>query len=183
MKNEPSHFEIFLMRLAFFLNGRSVYQTFADRLPLSGKEQVLDFRCGMGRVAYYVVQKLPYGQLTCLDPSERWLNACRKTLRNYKNINYVQGEFPDYSNECFDVVYCHFVLHDISDRELEKAIPALAMVLKSGGLFFFREPLCEMKKINLIKGLAEMNRLILKDSRITDIPLMGNSLENLYMKQ
>src|SRR5690606_36661208 len=92
MKNEPALLEIFLTKLAFIFYGKSVYQAFADRLPLNGRERVLDFGCGMGTVAYYVAKKLPHGHLTCLDISERWLNACRKTLRSYDNIVYRQCE-------------------------------------------------------------------------------------------
>ncbi|NLG88679.1 MAG: class I SAM-dependent methyltransferase [Clostridiaceae bacterium] len=120
MKYEPTRLEIILTRLTFLLCGKSVYQAFADRLPLDGGEQVLDFGCGMGTVAYYVAQKLPHGHLTCLDISERWLYACRKTLRGYRNISFLSGESPLLTNESFDVAYCHFVLHDISESELAR---------------------------------------------------------------
>ncbi|NLU51757.1 MAG: class I SAM-dependent methyltransferase [Clostridiaceae bacterium] len=183
MEYEPSGLEIFLTHLAFKFCGKSVYNSFADRLPLKGRERVLDFGCGMGTVAYYTVQKLPYGHLTCLDISRRWLNSCRKTLRGYKNINYLLCEFPELEDESFDVIYCHFVLHDISESDLEKVIPALIKALKAKGIFAFREPLNETCKLNAIKHLLEKNRLFLKNSRITDIPIMGNALESLYIKE
>ncbi len=183
MKHEPTPLEIFLTKLAFLLYGKSVYKAFSDRLPLNGDEQVLDFGCGMGTVAFYVAKKIPRGHLTCLDISRRWLKTCRKTLRGYKNISFLSGESQPPTKDSFDVAYCHFVLHDIPERELEKVIPALAGALKSGGALVFREPFKETKKIALIKSLAEQNRLIPKDSRITDVPLMGNSLECIYIKQ
>lgn len=180
---EPTLSEIFLTRLAFFFFGKSVYRAFADRLPLDGGERALDFGCGMGTVAYYVAQKLPRGHLTCLDISERWLNVCRKTLRSYGNITFCRSESPALANESFDAAYCHFVLHDIAESELKEVIPALAKSLKPGGVFVFREPLNETEKISLIKRLIEQNRLFLKDSRITDIPLMGNALESVYIRR
>jgi len=183
MKYEPTCIEIFLTRLAFLLCGKSVYKAFADRLPLDGGERVLDFGCGMGTVAYYAAKKLPYGHLTCLDVSKRWLKACRKMLRNFGNIDFLLWESPVLAKESFDVAYCHFVLHDISGSDLESVIPALAGSLKSGGILVFREPLGETEKISIIKRLVEQNRLFLKDSRITDIPMMGNALESVYMKQ
>jgi ubiquinone/menaquinone biosynthesis C-methylase UbiE len=183
MKCEPTRLEIFLTKLAFLFYGKSVYQEFADRLPLNGGERVLDFGCGMGTVAYYVAKKLPHGHLTCLDISERWLNACRKTLRSYGNIIFLHCESPLLAKESFDVVYCHFVLHDIPESELERVIPALAGSLKPGGMLVFREPLNETGKISAIKRLIEQNRLFHKDSRITDIPIMGNALESVYIKQ
>ncbi|HHY82730.1 MAG TPA: class I SAM-dependent methyltransferase [Clostridiales bacterium] len=183
MKHEPTDAEIYLTKLAFFLCRKSVYKAFADRLPLEGGEHVLDFGCGMGTVAYYTAKKLPCGHLTCLDISLRWLNVCRKTLRRYSNINYLLWESPVLEKECFDVVYCHFALHDIPDRDLEVVIPVLAESLRPGGVLAFREPLNETGKLSLVKRLVEQSKLFLKDSRITDIPLMGNVLESLYIKQ
>ncbi len=183
MKYGPTHLEIFLTRLAFFFCGRSVYKAFANCLPLNGGEQVLDFGSGMGTVAYYAAKRLPRGHLTCLDISERWLDACRRTLRGYKNISYLLCRSPELDKDSFDVVYCHFVLHDIPDDELERVIPALAGALRPGGVLAFREPLNDTDKISLIKCLAEQNRLTARDSRITDIPMMGNALECLYIKK
>jgi ubiquinone/menaquinone biosynthesis C-methylase UbiE len=183
MNHEPSQLEIYLTKLAFLVCGKSVYKTFADRLPLGGGEQVLDFGCGMGTVAYYVAKKLPRGHLTCLDISERWLNACRKTLRKFKNITFMHSDASALGKESFDTVYCHFVLHDIPDSELEGVIPALAKSLKPDGALVFREPLLEAKKLNIIKRLLQQNGLTPKDSRVVDIPLMGNALESIYIKK
>ncbi len=183
MNFEPTRLEILLTRLAFFFCGKSVYQTFADRLPLEGKERVLDFGSGMGTVAYYVAKRLPDGHLTCLDISKRWLSVCRKTLCKFVNINYLKWESEELSKETFNIVYCHFVLHDISERDLERVVPALAGCLKPGGALVFREPLNEKEKIKVIKSLLEKNKLFPVDSRITDIPIMGNALESIYIKR
>jgi ubiquinone/menaquinone biosynthesis C-methylase UbiE len=183
MKHEPARLEIFLTKLAFFFCGKTVYRSFADRLPLSGNEQVLDFGCGMGTVAYYAAKKLPNGQLTCLDISERWLNACRKTLRSCGNVAFLLWKTPVLEKESFDVVYCHFVLHDIPENELERVICALAGSVKPGGSFVIREPLNEAEKISAVKRLTGQNGLRSVDSRITDIPLAGNAIESVYIKQ
>ena len=183
MKYEPTRLEIFLTRLAFFLCGKTIYQAFANNLPLEDGEWVLDFGCGMGTVAYYAAKKLPNGHLTCLDISERWLKVCRKTLHSYGNVTFFLGEAQLLSNESFDVVYCHYVLHDISDSELEKVIPVLVKSLKPGGALVLREPLKDTKKISVIKRQIAQNRLFHKNSRITDIPVVGNALESVYIKQ
>jgi ubiquinone/menaquinone biosynthesis C-methylase UbiE len=184
MKREPALSEMLLTRLAFLFCG-NVYKEFADRLPLEGSERVLDFGCGMGTVAYYAAKKLPRGHLTCLDISARWLKACRKTLHRYGNVSFLQSDpkAPALPKDSFDVAYCHFVLHDISESELEGVVPSLAKSLKSGGAFVFREPLDEMEKLNVIKRLTEPSGLSLKESRVTDIPLMGNALESVYIKK
>ena len=173
---------MFLTKLAFTFYGKSVYKVFADRLPLHGSEQVLDFGCGMGTVAYYVAQRLTSGHLTCLDVSERWLSACRRTLRGYRNLSFLHSEAPELPQDSFDVVCCHFVLHDIAESELKTVLPSLVKSLKPSGALVFREPLNEAEQLSAIKHLIEQSGLSLKDSRITDVPLMGNALESVYIK-
>lgn len=174
-----------MTRLAFFLYGNRVYKEFADRLPLDGSEQVLDFGCGMGTVAHTVAKRLPRGHLTCMDVSTRWLRACHRTLRPYKNVSFLRSNAASLTltEDSFDVVYCHFVLHDITQEELERGIPVLTTSLKSGGVLVIREPLDEREKWSLIKRLARQHGLLLKNSRITDVPLLGNALESTYIKQ
>ena len=182
MIHEPARLEIFLTKLAFFFYGKSVYKAFADRLPLVGNERVLDFGCGMGTVAYYTARRLTDGHLTCIDISERWLKICRKTLRGYKNVTFLHAGAPAQPENSFDMVYCHFVLHDIADSELEAVVTALVKSLKSGGILIFREPLNEAEKLNIIKGLISQSQLILKSSQITEVPLIGNHLKSIYIK-
>lgn len=182
-KVEPSVLELMLTKLAFLLYGKHVYKDFADRLPFMGNEYVLDFGCGMGTVAYYAAKRLPHGQLVCADISHRWLKSCSKTLRRYSNIIFQKLNANSLNLSIgFDVVYCHFVLHDILMNELVLVIPLLADCLKSGGKLVFREPLNGAEKLSIIKRLLEQNGLSLNDSRITDIPYMGNALESTYIK-
>ena len=183
MNNEPAYLETFLTKLAFRFYGKPVYKTFADCIPIKGGEQVLDFGCGMGTVAYYVAKRLLHGHLTCLDISGCWLNACRNTLKDFNNTTYMHAAFPMLPENRYDVVYCHFVLHDLSQINLETVMPALVKSIKPGGVFIFREPLKEAEKLRIVKSLAEKSGLHLKDSRITDIPLMGNALESIYEKE
>lgn len=180
---EPSALERASTKLAFLLFGKSVYKDFAARLPLAGDEYVLDFGCGMGTVAYYVAKRLPRGKLVCADISQRWLSSCKKTLRRYDNIalEILNADSILLPNG-FDVVYCHFVLHDILKHELAHTISMLVDSLKPGGKLVFREPLDETEILGIIKRLVEQKGLSLIDSRVTDVPYMGNALESTYIK-
>jgi ubiquinone/menaquinone biosynthesis C-methylase UbiE len=182
MRYEPTGLEMLLTRLAFHIYGKSVYKAFADCLPLNGNEKVLDFWCGIGSVAYYTAQRLTDGHLVCVDISERCIENCRKTLRNFENITFLHAQSLFLPESGFDVIYCHFVLHDISETDLEKVIPELAKALKSEGYLVFREPLNQIKKLGLIKQLITDNNLSHKESRIIDIPSMGSTLESIYIK-
>lgn len=184
MQLEPSFLEILLARLAFCFFGKTVYQAYAHRLPLREDARVLDFGSGLGAVAYYTAPHLPHGQLICTDISARWLAACRRTLRGSPGVTLHRGNIyalplPPGS---FDLVYCHFVLHDIPREELERVIPALAGLLKAGGRLAFREPLMG-EPLRLIQTLLEENGLTQQESRVTDVPLMGNTLESIYRKE
>lgn len=182
MHCEPTSLEVLLTKAAFRFYGKTVYKAFADRLQVRGGESVLDFGCGMGTVAYYVAKALAHGQLFCVDISDKWISACRRNLRKFSNVRigkYVPGTLEP---ETFDLVYCHFVLHDISKGELMVIVPELTRSLKTGGVLVLREPFGETEKICFIKRLFEQNSLLLKDSRITDVPMMGNALESVYIK-
>ncbi|KPU42868.1 putative methyltransferase YcgJ [Oxobacter pfennigii] len=181
---EPHLCEIFMTWLVFRVFGRSVYRDFAGSLPLTGKETVLDFGCGMGTVAYFVAERLPEVKLTCVDISERWLVACKRTLKNYQNVSFLRGDIAllPLTDLSFDIIYSHFVLHDIEDSELKRVVPVLARLMKEKGKFIFREPMKDMEKIRFIQSLMEGSNLCRESSRITDIPAMGNALENVYKK-
>ena len=182
MKYEPARFEIFLTKLAFILYAKSVYRAFADCLPIVGNELVLDFGCGMGTVAYYTAKRLKDGHLTCLEISGRWLNTCRKTLRGYENVTFLHAEATALPEERFDVVYCHFVLHDIPEIDLQTVLPALVKALRPGGSLVFREPLRDTEKLSLIRRLITHSGLHHKESRVIHIPVTGSTLESIYIK-
>ena len=185
MYGKPCYWELFVTWLIFRLLGKRIYREYVNRLPLHGDEAVLDFGCGMGTVAYYAAKRLPRGHLTCADISARWLSACRRTLRRCGNVSFRQGDIDALAlpKESFDFIYCHFVLHDIPDSALDRVLPVLAESLKPKGLLAFRDPLGEATKRNSIQRLMEQNGLSRKDSRITDVPLLGNTLESIYSKQ
>ena len=103
-------------------------------------------------------------------------------MRGYKNVAFLHAEAPLLPEDSFDVIYCHFVLHDISKSDLATVIPALVKALKSGGYLIFREPLNETEKLGLIKRLITHNQLFHNESRIIDIPIMGSALESVYNK-
>ena len=184
MIHEPSWCERLLTRLAFHTVGKRVYKGFADALPVSGGDSVLDFGCGMGTVAAHIAPRLPNGRLTCVDISRQWMADCRKTLRKHANVSFLRGEIDRLalSPASYDLVYCHFVLHDLTEAALQRSLPALSALLKPGGTLVFREPLEDGEAIRRVQVLAEQCGLRRLRSSITDVPLMGTVLENTYEK-
>ena len=185
MRYEPSRCEIWITRLALLTPARRIYRDFADTLLLKGHENVMDFGSGLGTVARFAAKRLGSGQLWCVDISQKWLVACRRALRAFKNVSYHKGDVYNLGLPLcsFDVIYSHFVLHDISDEELQKAVPALAALLKAGGRLIFREPIEDSSKIRLIQTLLVQSGLKQSSSRIIRIALMGSTIESVYTKQ
>ena len=90
----------------------------------------------MGTVAYYTLKRLESGSSPALTfPSA--LKACRKTLRDFPDVSFINDRAA-LENDCFDIIYCHFVLHDIQESELEEAIPDLVRALNAAGACFQR---------------------------------------------
>lgn len=182
MKYEPLRCEIWITWLAFHTPVRRIYRDFADALLLKGHENVMDFGSGLGTVARFAAKKLRSGHLCCVDISQRWLAACRRTLKSCNNVSYLQGEVYRFGlpPRSFDVIYCHFVLHDIPDARLQKAVPALAALLKEGGRLIFREPIENASKVRFIQTLLLQCGLKPQSGRIIRIALMGSTLESVY---
>lgn len=181
---EPSCLERLLTKLVFYSPLNRIYREFAQSLPLQGHESVLDYGSGMGTVAYYTIPRLPQGHLTCMDISKKWLHDAKRLLKTTSSITFVHGEVQQLAitPESFDVIYCHFVLHDIPVQELESVVQCLLRCLKKGGYLVIKEPLADSFAIQAIQSFIEANNMMKCEKYITDVPLMGTSLVGSYRK-
>ena len=112
-------------------------------LGLSGSERVLDFGSGAGSEAIYLARALDRGgRLTCLDVSPTWLTEARRRLSGFGNVTFLQGEAPDVGLPPggFDLVWAHYVLHDVDRAALPAVLEALAHSLAPTGRFVVVEP-------------------------------------------
>ena len=184
MKHEPSKREITLTKFFLHTPAKTIYRSFADSIPLQGNEIVLDFGSGYGTVAKWIAPRLRRGQLTCADISSLWQAECRKHLAKYKNIIYFNDDIYQLGPpEQFDIIYAHFVLHDLPYPELETVIPHLIKLLKRGGKLYIREPISDRKKFHTICELLLQQKLQVLQISQHFIPLMGISLDIHYQKR
>ena len=184
MQHEPSKREVALTKFFLHTPARSIYRSFADSIPLQGNESVLDFGSGYGTVAKWIAPRLRSGQLTCADISSLWQAECRKHLAKFENISYFNDDIYQLdASEQFDIIYAHFVLHDLPYPELETVIPHLVQLLKRGGTLVIREPISDPKKFQTICELLLQQKLRLLQTRQHFIPLMGKSFDILYQKR
>lgn len=177
--------ESFITWIAMRFFGISVYKKFADSLQLQGGEQVLDFGCGFGTVAQYTAPLLPEGRLVCVDLSQRRLDKCRKNTKKNTNIEYlnVSIEKRYFPEETFDLIYCHFVLHEIDEIELESTLAEMYRWLKKKGKLVFREPAEDSQRLHHIDATLQEMGFIRDSTKILDIPIMGTAIESRYRKE
>lgn len=161
-------------RLKGFL-GFTLYDPFFSLFNLEGDEKILDFGCGGGAGAKYLLKHLDRsGSVTCLDTSEYWIERAKRRLAKYTNVKCLRGdiremEIPDFS---FDIITVVHVIHDILPRERQSIVRSLAKKLKTKGRLFILEPTRpshgisaqEVKRLMNHAGLSEVKDIIKKTS-------------------
>jgi len=170
----------FLVRYLAYFN----YKDYVNRIKLNGTERVLEIGCGGGNLSRFLARSLPLGELVCIDISKYWINNAKRRLRNYKNIDFYCGDFLDFnSDNYFDVIMVHYVLHDIIERK--KAIDIMTRKLKDKEKIFIREPTrknhgISSKEIKLLitqsKSLEEFSK------EVGSFPLRGKVYEGIFQK-
>lgn len=159
------------------------YRTAVESLDLQGHERVLDFGSGAGTPARLMACELLEGggQLTCVDISKVWLETAQKRLREYPNVTFHLGEISelDIPDASQDVVFVHFVIHDIPVSQRPHVVKHLARKLIAGGRLFIREPLNVIDQ-DEIRRLMKQNGLSEIGSSLSQAPLMGPTFEGFF---
>ncbi len=99
---------------------------------------VADLSCGTGDISKLVINRIPYGKLFCIDPSEAMLNICRNRLGEQHNIAFHQSyaEELDY-RQSFDKLIISFGLRNFTDEQ--QALKNIYNSLKVGGKLVIME--------------------------------------------
>jgi len=134
-------------------------------LELAGSERVLDFGSGAGSEAIYLARALDRGgRLTCLDVSPTWLAEARRRLSACDNVTFLLGEAPEVGlpAESFDLVWAHYVLHDVDPAALPAVLEALARALAPQGRFVVVEPVATRHGpfVDELRGLIRQAGLV-----------------------
>ena len=105
--------------------------------------------------------------LTCVDVSQAWLRAARRTTARYANVAFEWGEIAalDLAEGAYEMVFIHFVLHDISAERRPDTVRHLAAKLSAGGRLCLREPTGkghgmpprEIHRLMIDAGLSEVS--------------------------
>jgi ubiquinone/menaquinone biosynthesis C-methylase UbiE len=183
--HEPSILEIWITLLVGHLLGGRFYRPYVEGLGLRGDERVLDFGTGAGTPARYLAARLPRagGHLTCLDVSQRWQAVARRRLRRFDHVDFVLGDVRAASLEeaSFDLVFIHFVLHEIPASERPGTVRRLSELLAGDGRLAIREPLNFISR-DEIRRLMAASGLVEKAGRQTEVRTQGQVYEGVYTK-
>jgi ubiquinone/menaquinone biosynthesis C-methylase UbiE len=172
---EPSPLDVSLTLLLARPILSGYYAGRVRTLKLAGNENVLDFGSGPGLAARHIARALSKreGTLTCVDVSTRWLESARRVLRGYANIEFRLGDIwtLGLADETYDVIFIHFVLHDVDERDRPRIACHLARVLKPGGKLVLREPTSAShgiapQEIRSLMAGADLNELGLTTHRL-----------------
>ena len=127
--------------------GSRLYKSYINGLGLRPHDTVLDFGSGSGAGSRHIAHILSKGggKLTCVDVSEAWTEVARKRMRKYPDVEFKVGDIRtlDIKDAAYDVVFIHFVLHDLEQDQRQSVVNVLSRKLKAGGTLYIREPIKE----------------------------------------
>lgn len=181
--HEPSTLEIWITLLAGRLLGGRFYEPYVEGLGLRGDERVLDFGTGAGTPARYLAARLQRagGHLTCLDVSQRWQAVARRRLQRFDHVDFVLGDVrtAPLEQDSFDLIFIHFVLHEIPASERPGTVRRLSELMAEGGRLAIREPLNFISR-DEIRGLMAASGLVEKEWRQAEVRTQGQVYEGIY---
>lgn len=101
---------------------------------------VLDFGCGIGRVARFVAPHVR--ELWCLDASSRMLKFASRALSGLNNVHFLRtnGIEMQLRDEMFDFAYSILTLQHLEKEDAYATLCEIYRVLKVGGLAYFSFP-------------------------------------------
>ncbi len=169
----------FVKYLAFYN-----YKNYVKQIKLRKNEKVLEVGCGIGNLSRFLIQELPFGNLICIDVSKYSINKNKRSLKKFKNIEFLVEDILRFKREnYFNVAVVHYVLHDLPQKE--KVIEVLRNCLKENGRVYLREPTRKNHGISskeirkLMKGGGFLK---IKSREGYSFPLKGKIFEGVFMK-
>ena len=117
----------------------NVYRDYASKQMVKSylrpqpSDVVLDFGCGVGRLAKYLSASVKHIEGT--DRAEEMIKVAQKSSPSNVNYLYTPSHELPYPDNHFDKVFTYGVLQHINDEELQKVLAEIHRVMKPGGKF------------------------------------------------
>jgi ubiquinone/menaquinone biosynthesis C-methylase UbiE len=184
---EPGPMEVVINGFLLSTIGRSWYRHHVESMGFRGDERVIDYGSGSGVGAMFAARKLKNGHVTCVDISKAWLEAARKRLRGFGNVDFVQGEICEVGlpDGAYDAVIMSMVLHDVPGHQRHHNLKCLVGKLKKCGKIFLREPVSMSHGIAAQEVRALMAAMRMEETAASFfyMPTMGRTFDATYVKR
>ncbi|MDR0913256.1 MAG: class I SAM-dependent methyltransferase [Methanobrevibacter sp.] len=104
----------------------------------NAKIRVLDLGCGTGVITKHIKEIYENSIVTCIDLSEKMIEIAKKNLKEYKNIDYLVGNFLDYDfKKGYDLVVSSLAIHHlVSDEDKKRLYKNIYEILNNNGVFY-----------------------------------------------
>lgn len=183
INSEPSSINIYMQQALRPISRKYYYSNYINSLPIKKTDKIIDFGSGIGVISKLLADKLPKGNLTCIDISERYIASAKKKLKEYSNISFLTGELSnlDLHNDEFDAINIHNVLQYIPIHNRNLMIAEMYRLLRPGGKIYIRELLKDSKSDEL-KSLFENNGFYLLYEEEKRIRMLGDTYSACYAK-
>jgi SAM-dependent methyltransferase len=163
---------------AFFATGESeVQKVLADlerlKRPLQF-ERVLDFGCGVGRLAGYFLRQ--FESYTGVDISPSMIAQAKRWNRNLQKAGFQLNDRPDLSlfeSNTFDLIYCNLVLQHMDPQYSRKYIEEFVRIVKPEGLILFQIPALKITRMECRPGCSRMEENLPEEAFRSSLSLKG----------
>ena len=121
----------------YFAEGRVVWLRGALEKMGLRPQSVLDYGCGTGSAAPFLLERLGAASVLGVDVSSRLIERATQTYGSDKVRFATLVDCPPQGN--FDLAFCNGVFHHIPLNQRDNAVKYVLQSLKPGGLFAFWE--------------------------------------------
>lgn len=98
---------------------------------------IIDLGCGTGTISKAVKARFPNARITCIDLAENMLLMAKEKLKDFEDINFLQGDFNNFVfPKKYHVVISSLALHHlVTDEDKKNFYENIYENLNDGGYF------------------------------------------------
>jgi SAM-dependent methyltransferase len=113
----------------------------SSRIVKLNPQNILDIGAGVGNVDFIVLSELENARITCVEPQEPMVKACKRTLGKYgERAKVVTATAQDFSyDEKYDAAFSNLALHNIPSDEKQRVVSKIRGSLKDGAPFIWSD--------------------------------------------
>ncbi|MFW6233699.1 MAG: class I SAM-dependent methyltransferase, partial [Nanoarchaeota archaeon] len=154
-------------------------ETFTNIIKENKIKNILDIGAGNGNKIKKIHKH--FEEITIIEPDESMFNICKTTLKDIKNITYINNTFlnTNLNEKKFDIILCAYTLPFINSEKLNAFINKLYDTLKINGYLIILAPHSKSNKSFYRKTYIDYNKI--KRKKIKKHKLKFSSLNKEHI--